>query len=527
MAALRIVRRPRRRGSLTAASAPITDLTRPFRSTMSGVTASDDWQSDAWDMLDAVGELRYYVGWRAASCSRVRLVASDIDPDTGRPTGSTENQRVNDMVLAVAGGPLGQAQYIKRAVECLSVPGEYWTAVIVTPEKGERWLAVTKEEMFRNGRGVEIELPEGGRHEISRPTDSLFRVWIPRPRRASEPDSPVRSCLDPLHEIVRTTKTISNASKSRLIGNGVVFVPQEMSLPAVNAPFVSGGNPLPAAEGSSAVQQLQELLWTVANTAYDDEDSMAALIPMFATVPGEMTKNIHHLKFDNTITEISIKVRNDAIARLAMGLDVSPERLLGLGTQSNHWSAWQIADEDVQLHIAPVMETLCGAIDEQVLTPMLVKEGIDPALYALWYDASELTADPDQTANAERGFTAGAITAEAYRDYLGLDDAGGYDYTTLEGWAVWAQDHVSAHPELLPVLAPLLPAEIAEMVASANAASLLGPLGPPDQPPPEQQPPGQEPPTENAAPPAEPTPAEQAASALHRNGRELVRSRFG
>src|SRR5207253_525792 len=99
------------------------------------------------------------------------------------------------------------------------------------------------------------------------------------------------------------------------------------------------------------VQQLQDLLFQVAQAAYDDEDSMAALIPMFATVPGDQIAKVNHLKFDNAVTELAIKTRNDAIARLAMSLDVSPERLLGMGSQTNHWSAWQIGDEDVQLHI--------------------------------------------------------------------------------------------------------------------------------------------------------------------------------
>lgn len=155
----------------------------------------------------------------------------------------------------------------------------------------------------------------------------MFRVWNPHPRRAYDADSPVRASMDSLNEIVRTTKTISNASKSRAIGNGVVFVPHEMSLPAANSPITEDGFSA-SLTGTPAVQQLQELLFQVAQTAYDDEDSMAALIPMFAGVPGDQVKNVSHLKFDNSVTDIAIKTRNDAIARLAMEADVSPERLL-------------------------------------------------------------------------------------------------------------------------------------------------------------------------------------------------------
>lgn len=422
----------------------------------------DNWQNDAWDMLDLVGELRYYVGWRASSCSRVRLFASDIDPDTGLPTKSqTENERVREVVKAIAGGPLGQAQLIKRAVECLTVPGETWVAILSRPE-GEVWLSLTREEITSKGKTVVVELPTGEKHEFVPGTDQIFRVWNPKPRRAKEADSPVRATLDPLREIVRTTKTISNASKSRLIGNGVVFVPQEMSLPTTSSvtPTTPGQPPLPPPlpgdlTGNSAIQQLQELLYQVAMTAYDDENSMAALIPMFAGVPGEQVKNVSHLKFDNSVTEIAIKTRNDAIARLAMGLDVTPERLLGLGSNTNHWSAWQIGDDDVRLHIAPAMETICQAITDRVLRPFLEAEGIDPSAFTLWYDPSELTADPDLTDEATAAFDRGAITAEAYRDFLGLGDTG-YDFSKLSGWQQWAQDRISQKPELVSTLAPLV-----------------------------------------------------------------------
>lgn len=491
--ALRIVRRPK--GSphkaLTAASQPVDDPAKTFKSSMIGTGgARNQWQTLAWEMYDLVGELRYYVGWRAGSCSRVRLVASEIDEETGMPTGaidpdSAEAQRVADIVKAIAGGRLGQAQLIKRAVECLTVPGEVWIAMLANPDT-TTWLALTHEEIKTSGRTVVITLPTGDTHEINPTQDSLFRIWNPRPRRAAEPDSPVRATLDSLAEIVRTTKKIRNADKSRLIGNGVVFVPHEMSLPAGQAP-VSGNKPAGTSQTPTPqtppVQQLQELLYQVAEAAIEDEDSMAALIPIFAGAPADQIAKVNHLKFDNTVTEIAIKTRNDAIARLAMGLDVAPERLLGLGNTSNHWSSYMIADEDVQLHVSPVMETVCQAINDQVLKIVLTREGIDPSKYVLWYDTSQLTTDPDKTDEATNAFDRGAINAEAYRAYLGLGDDDGYDFTTLEGWQTWAADRVSDDATLFPILFPLL-ATINTVIAPPNPAPAIQPAPDQQQPPP-------------------------------------------
>lgn len=339
---------------MTAASQPITDPSQMFKPTTGvGIGAtSTGWQEIAWDMLDMVGELRYYVGWRSAACSRTKLIASELD-DEGVPTGKCSNDRVKEIVKAIAGGRLGQAQMVRRLVECLSVPGEVWVAIVMGlpggPPAGS-WLPLSRDEIQTKGKIVTITLPDGTKHDLNlRPgptSDSLFRIWNPRPRRAYEPESAVRAALDPLYEIVRTTKTIANASKSRLIGNGIVLVPQEMSLPTQATPVSAAkpGDPTIPAVNTPAVTQLQELLFQVAQTAYDDPDSMAALIPIMAGVPAEMVDKVSHIKFDNEVTVLAIQTRNDAITRLAMALDVSPERLLGLGSSTNHWCS----DEETQ-----------------------------------------------------------------------------------------------------------------------------------------------------------------------------------
>ena len=477
---LRLVRRPKGgrpapSRALTAASQPLPDPSQVF-SKSTGISRNSDWQTDAWEAVDLVGELRYYVGWRASSCSRCRLVASELDENTGLPTGgisedNTEGERVREIVSKIADGTLGQAALTKRVVECLTVPGELWIVILTRPVKGapaqpdgsvrtrQEWYAVSKEEIKKSnkGSGTNIVLPTGEEHEFVKGTDIIFRVWIPKPRKASEPDSPVRAVLDSIREIVRTTKTIANASKSRLIGNGVLFVPHEMSLPAAQGPVSEvEGEEIAPLVGEPAVQQLTDMLFQVAETAVEDEDSQAAFIPVIAGVPGEQIKDVKHIRFDNEITEVAIKTRNDAIARLAMGLDVSPERLLGLGSQTNHWSAWQISDEDVQLHIAPVMEIFCQALTDQILRVTLAREGIDPSKYVVWYDPSQLTIDPDKSDEAKFAYENGAINGEALRKYLGLGDDAGYDFTTREGWVMWAQDAVSKDPTLIPMLAPLI-----------------------------------------------------------------------
>ncbi len=515
---LRVVRRPKGsqpRRALTAASAPVEPGTTP-RTTVGGHVGRSEWQSECWDMFGVVGELAYVVGWIAASCSRVRLIASEIDENTGLPTGglaedgdgnlNAEQQRVAEIVKSVGGGPLGQSDIQRRSAECLYVPGEHWLAILDRGEKNPdgtprmSWFVVTREEWKKRTSGnkvgeIIIDLPNDEKHTYVKGRDRFIRVWTPHPRKAADANSPTRAVLDSCREIVRTTKKIKVADKSRLIGNGVVFLPAEMSLPAAQQPIADNqpGAPVPAVQGVAAADQLANLIYQQAVAAVEDDDSQAAVVPLLATVPGDHLQKIFHLKLGEELTKVEIEKRDNAIARLAMGLNISPERLLGL-SKGNHWSAWAIGDEDVNTHIKPIIETLVAAINREVLRAVFEREGIDPDKYCLWYDASGLTADPDLTEEAEQARAHGALRNEVYLRALGLPEDGGHDLTTLEGAQAWAREAIIKDPTLITTLAPLLDGELASIEWPTPQPAL-----PPGEEDPDSSTDGGEPDTEDDA----------------------------
>lgn len=468
---LRVVRRPKGAviasavpAALVAASAPVVDTDQIFRNVGLGGCRSD-WQAEAWEHSRKVGEFGFYARWRAASCSRVRLVASELDPDSGEPTGSisednTEGRTVAALVRDIAGGVLGQSQLLKRISQVLTVQGEVWVAVLQRPE-GERWIALTRKEMTQGTRrnSLIIKLPEGDKHDFAHDVDGLFRVWDPDPEDASLATSPALANLDSLREIRQATAKIRNADLSRLIGNGILAVPSEASLPPSGAPVSAnkpgGGDGAP---GSPVVaQELTHLIVAQAKIAVQEgEASMASLVPIVVSVPGDHVDKIKHIQFADQVTPVALQTRNDAIARLAMGLDMSPEQLLGLGSTANHWSAFLLSDQDVQLHVSPVVQLICQAMYDNALRNVLVRNGIDPNKYTLWFDTSKLTADPDLTDEAKDAFEKGAITAEALVRFYGIPDDAMYDFTVVEGWRQWAQDAVRQRPELIATLLPLL-----------------------------------------------------------------------
>ncbi len=512
---LRIVRR--RKGealiaaappALTAASYPIADPQQIFKTGMNG-GRRNDWQNEAWEMTRLVGEFAFYVRFRAKTCGRCRLVASEIDPDTGEPTGSidpdnAEAVRVAEIVRDIAGGPLGQTELLERFAAHLTVPGESWGVILKRPE-GTRWFAVTREEIERGTRNNEVTilLEDGSKHDFNPANgDGMFRVWNRDERKACEATSPARAALPALREIVRTSVKIENIDKSRLANGGLLMLPLEASLPTAQAP-VSADKPDGSVEPPPPVpvaQQFQDMFIEVAKIGIADPNSGAALTPIVGSAPAEFLDKIKHIDFGKEMSKVELEKRDNAVGRLAMAVDMSPEQMKGMGESANHWGSRQIEDQDVQVHVAPVMQTICQAIYSSVLRNVLAGEGIDPDKYVLWYDTSDLTADPDLRDEAKAAKDVGAITDAAFVRHLGLPDDALYDLETTEGAVEFLKDAVTKDPTLLPLLAPGIPAFRGIEFPQSQALPAGGggePVDAEEVPDPSK---GQEPGTENKQP---------------------------
>jgi hypothetical protein len=181
------------------------------------------------------------------------------------------------------------------------------------------------------------------------------------------------------------------------------------------------------------------------------------MLPIIAAVPGDMIKNVNWIRPGSDIPETTLKIQQEDIRRLAMGLDVAPERLFGM-SEGNHWSAWAIDESDIKVHVAPLVQIITDALTQEILREKLAEEGLDPNAYIVWYDTTALSQDPDKTDEARDAFDRGAITAAALRQHLGFDDEDGYDYSTVDGWVQMALDKLAHNPANAPQLIPILEA---------------------------------------------------------------------
>jgi hypothetical protein len=474
----------RRAQAITAAAtrvgAPEADPTQGF-----GVSLPKpaEWAEKAWEYVQRIGELSYYVSWRSNAISRAFLIGATVDPLTGLPSAIEEDDRVGQLVASIVRdiGGSDQPQLLKRLTVFFTVPGEGYAAMLVDKDGNERWYAFSRDEVSATGgQKLIFTLPDKTKHEFQPELDLFFRMWDPDDRRAWDAKSPVRANLDVLQEIMRATQTIDNANSSRLIGKGVLFVPDEMNLPSQPAPRAdrdTNSAPDPEWESSNS-QDLQDLLFQVGTTAYKDQNSMAANFPIVAAVPGEYADKIKHITFGTDIPETALKTREAAIRRLALGLDVSPERLLGLSV-GNHWSAWAIGEDDIRLHIVPVLEIIAEAFTRFVLNPALEILGIEIGSYVVHYDTSRLTQDPDRKAEALQANAVGALTNAALLRYLGFNEDDGYDLETLDGWKELARDKAARDITQLPMLAPLAAPDGGLDIAEPAALPAAEPAAPP------------------------------------------------
>lgn len=467
------MRPPRRRSgqrdpnSLVAAAALLTGPS-PSKAKIS----VEAWQAEAWTFYDTVGELRFGTGWFANGLSRVNLIAAApprAQGDEPSPIDLTVNPGLKtavDLVASIAGGPGGQGQLLAAIARHLTVPGVSYVlaATDMATDTFSTWRALSNDEVRRKPGASTLEYTshESGEWQDVPENDLLFKVWRSHPRKSWEPDSPVRAVLPTLREIDLLTKRIAADAKSRLLGNGLIVFPESAVFPEGQGNIHQSTNP-----DAPIIDEFIETFLAVTNMAIADQESAAASTPLVVKVPDETVGKIQHLTFYSEFAQSLDTLRQAAIRRLALGLDMPPEVLMGMGA-SNHWSAWQVEETAVTLHIEPMAETICHAFTEYYLKPALKTAGLDPDAVIVWYDTTDLQTRPDRSAAAGEAHARIKISDAAYLREIGLDED---DKPSDEEFRRRVLlDVAKGAPTLAPSMlaaAGILPEEVAQAAADA------------------------------------------------------------
>lgn len=375
----------------------------------------DEWQREGWRHYDINGHLRYASNWIGNALSRCRTGAwttnekgepqEEVDPE--REGTTAQDRRAVEIADEIYGGQLQRAEAFRLQGIQLYAAGLSYT---IAEGDTDVWYVASSSQVSKRGDTVVVQrsnLYGGGYKELdlSRPghkgKDLLIRIWTPHPRMPDIPDSSVRAALPILREYEQLTKMVFAQIDSRLAGAGMLFLPSEMDFPR------GDGDPPNA-------NSLMRVMERNASTSLSDRASPRSLVPIMVSVQGEHLDKIKWQTFETPLQEAAMELRKEAVRNLAISLDIPPEVLLGMG-DTNHWSAWQIEEQTIQLQIVPVLSRITDALNTHFFRPALEAEGLDPDAYMLWYDTSALTVRPNRQTDALALYEAGELSGEALR----------------------------------------------------------------------------------------------------------------
>jgi hypothetical protein len=440
-----------------------------------------DWQAEAWDFYDTCGELRYAANWMGNSLSRATIYAADVDAD-GQPTGTpTTNPRALAAAHDLLGGPSNQAQILQQVGVHLTIAGDaYIIGETPVDQQGiplpddEWYVASTDELSFRTG-GWFIDRGNG-RRPLAEDRTVIIRVWNSHPRKKWQADSPVRAVLPVLRELRQLQRVSGQQMDSRLAGAGLLILPIGVQFPepTMDSRLANpGADPLMLSLAENIMVPLE-----------DPEDS-SRLVPMTLRVPPEAVDKVKLVTFASQLWAENTTLREACIRRLALGLDMPPEVLLGV-SDSNHWSAWQVEESGVKLHVIPVLTTVVNAINSGYYEPALERQGLDAFRFTLWFDTSELVQRPNHGADAQWLYEHDQLSGEALRRETGFDDSDAP--TTDEKLAKILATVVLTNPELLNSLTGPLLRLWAGGPARADDITIPPDTAPAGEPPTSEQP---------------------------------------
>jgi hypothetical protein len=353
-------------------------------------TTTEQWQQEAWYYFDSVGELRGPFGWIANAVSQADVHATELDPDTGKPTGPTEDVQAQAVAAMALGGAAQRAGLLRLLALCWQVPGEAW--IIVRPAKRagdpDTWLVLSGNKVRAKGESWQYTDPFTGELITLDSRDRLLRIWCPHPNDQAKADSSARPALPICREIEKASQSIAARLDSRLAMNGVWMVPEEIDFPKGDHETVGAA--------------IMDLFLSVAETSIQNPGQAAATVPIVLTVPGEQISQAVWQDFASAFDAAVVELRQDALRRLAATLDMPKDVAEGRQGESNHWSAWQVEESTYKIYIEPLLKAIGDAITELWFRPALIAMGRTPeqaATFELGWDTTAIVARPDDTEN--------------------------------------------------------------------------------------------------------------------------------
>lgn len=412
--------------ALTASAQVVTNLGREdewFRRVL------QPWQQEAFAFYRTCGEAQEAAQFYARPLSKIRLFAAEID-EQGEvkecPSDSVPAQawaRVHDR------GSNGRSQLQANYGRLFFLAGEGYLVATETAS-GEAWEFLSSNEWRINagsGAGYSryrapgmnpleyVKIPEGA----EKPTGNqawVARIWRPDPIQGWLADAPMRAVLGLFAELELLTLAVAAQTKSRIAQAGILYVANELSFGSANA----------QQNDDPTKDPFMNALTKAMTSAISTPGSAAAVVPVIVRGPSEHgEKGLKWIQIGKPMEKYpEVELRRECIARIATGLDMPPEQLLGK-EDANHWTSWNIDENTWSTNLQPVAEGMARDFAHAYL-----RQACKAASYANWenvvlgVDAAEVINHPDRFKDALELHDRGGLGIEK------LMDVGGFDYKT-------------------------------------------------------------------------------------------------
>jgi len=452
------IRRPRRTSARVSSAAlqTVGEITR-------SASKDDAWQSDAYTYNELVGEVGFVNNTTAntVAAADLRIVRRDESGDWVEST----DPRAQSVMDAFVGPVGGIEELLRRAAMHMQIAGESWLVGTQIEDEfhnplGILWEFLSTEEVKVDGDGNVTRNPSGtkqstyGSNAKTGQLDEdmyIARLWRSDPRWSDRADSPMKRVLPICREVVVLTQVVDAIAKSRLSA-GILFIPDEMSF----GPDDETEDP---GDDTDDIDEFMHELMTHLSAPVDDRTSAAALVPLLLRGAADLGEKVKLIEVARDLDDMYQQLREEALHRVARGLDIPPEMMEGKG-ELNHWTGYNIDSEFASKHVIPLGEALAEFITTSYFRPMLVQfedfTEEEAEAFALKFDSSSIISKPE--AGQVRGAWDRRVASDlTYLRSLGLDeDAMPNEEEKKRRWleAILESDPVVWGPVLMPVLHP-------------------------------------------------------------------------
>lgn len=402
------------------------------------------WYTQAWNFYDTIGEFRYACNWVGNLLSRATL-------EVWEDGKVTTNEEAIAALEAFFGGTEGQREFLRQSGTHMTVPGDYY--VVGEEQAGDapdKWSVVSATRIKKVGEGQSAIWKLDSKDFEP---DIVIRIWRPHPNDQKKSDSPSRAVLPILAEIEGMTKYVASQLSSRLAGAGIFAIPNEMTFGSVRGTITNGDETDAAQNVSTGLNAfLVELYETISANLADPEDA-SARVPVLLAGPGEYLQYLKHITFATELDKQVKTLRDEAIRRLALGMDMPPEILTGTGDM-NHWNSWQTEEAAIKAHTEPLLQLITQGVTEQYLWPYLldVLEGETETTirrFTIHADTSKIRLRPNRSKEALELYDRGILSMVATARENGFDEADLMTDDERKDWFVRKVASGSTTPELV------------------------------------------------------------------------------